>query len=353
MKNFDSRAYSINDFLEWHEKKQLVLSPKFQRRSFWTENAKSYLMDTIIRGKPIPKVFIRQSINVQARQSLREVVDGQQRLRTILSFLNDGFVISKKHNEKFGGYYFSQLDSVDPNIQSIILNYEISTDLLVNMPDNEILDIFSRLNSYSFTLNEQEKINANHFGPFKILADRISHKYNEFWIENRVITTRNILRMNDVTLVSDLIIAMCEGIQTKKQIKSYYSKYEKNFPFDDRELENNFDKTIEIINGIFSNDLKSTEFQRIHVFYSLFTSIYHSQFGLKNIEPEQIVIEPENYPKVRNILEQIESLFQAEDDTLLEKDEIQFLTDCRRATTDTTVRIRRTEFIVNLINKVL
>ena len=67
MKNFDSRTYSINDFLEWHDKGQLVLSPKFQRRSVWTDNAKSYLIDTIVRGKPIPKVFIRQSINVSSR----------------------------------------------------------------------------------------------------------------------------------------------------------------------------------------------------------------------------------------------------------------------------------------------
>src|SRR5688572_21968325 len=142
MKNFDSRTYSINDFLEWSNNNQLELNPKFQRRSVWTDTARSYLMDTIVRGKPIPKVFIRQKLNVQTRQSVREVVDGQQRLRTILSFLKDGFVISKKHHPTFGGYYFSQLNEVDENVQASILNYEISTDLLVNMPDSEILDIF-------------------------------------------------------------------------------------------------------------------------------------------------------------------------------------------------------------------
>ena len=141
MKNFDSRTYSVNDFLEWHDKKQLQLSPKFQRKAVWTDDAKSYLMDTIIRGKPIPKIFIRQSINVENRQSMREVVDGQQRLRTILSFLNDGFVINKKHNEKYGGYYFSQLNNIDPDIQSTILNYEISVDLLVNLPSDYLLRI--------------------------------------------------------------------------------------------------------------------------------------------------------------------------------------------------------------------
>jgi hypothetical protein len=63
MKNFDSRTYSINDFLEWSKNDQLELNPRFQRRSVWTDSARSYLIDTIVRGKPIPKVFIRQKLN--------------------------------------------------------------------------------------------------------------------------------------------------------------------------------------------------------------------------------------------------------------------------------------------------
>ena len=141
MKNFDTRTYSINDFLEWSDNEQLELSPKFQRRSVWTDTARSYLMDTIVSGKPMPKVFIRQKLNPQTRKSIREVVDGQQRLRTILSFMKDGFVISKRHNKTYGGLFFSQLNDVDDEIQSQILNYEISVDLLVNMSDPDVLDV--------------------------------------------------------------------------------------------------------------------------------------------------------------------------------------------------------------------
>src|ERR1700686_1537429 len=93
---FHTRNYSIRDFEELHERDELVLQPKFQRRDVWSEKAKSYLMDTIIRGKPIPKIFIRQKINVTTKTSVREVVDGQQRLRSILSYIKDGFVITKR-----------------------------------------------------------------------------------------------------------------------------------------------------------------------------------------------------------------------------------------------------------------
>jgi len=350
MKNFDSRTYSVNDFLEWNDKNQLQLSPKFQRKAVWSEDAKSFLIDTIIRGKPMPKIFIRQTLNLENRQSLREVVDGQQRLRAILSFINDGFVISKKHNEIFGGYYFSQLNNIDPEIQSTILNYELAVDLLVNLPDKEVLDIFSRLNSYAVILNEQEKINASHFSEFKILSDRLSHKYNEFWIENKLLTNQNILRMGDVTLVADLIIAMCEGIQSKKQIKSFYGKYEKKFNYNVDELEIKFDSTMELIKGIFNEGIKNTPFKRIHLFFTLFTSFYHTKYKLKTLEKERKKIQPAKYEKAKNQLTDLNSLFAAGIHDDLSEEAIQFLEDSRRATTDTTVRIRRTEFILDILN---
>lgn len=349
MKNFDSRTYSINDFLEWSNNDQLELNPKFQRRSVWTDTARSYLMDTIVRGKPIPKVFIRQKLNVQTRLSIREVVDGQQRLRTILSYLRDGFVISKKHHPLYGGLYFSQLDQVDEDIQANILNYEISTDLLVNLPDSEVLDIFGRLNSYSVTLNIQERINAEHFGPFKTLVDNVAHTFNDFWVDNKILRSTDVLRMNDSNLCADLLIAMIEGIKSKKQIKSFYDKYEMKFDHDPTLLEEKFQSTIATIQGIFNNNLKETEFKRIHIFYSLFTCIYHLKYGLIGIDRPRMDISVSDYAKIESRLNNINSIFAQKEVHLLNDREKQFLDDSRRATTDTQVRDRRTKYLLDLI----
>ena len=178
MKSFNSRTYSINDFVEWDNQGQLQLNPAFQRRAVWSDKAKSYLIDTILRGKPIPKIFIRQKINVTTKTSVREVVDGQQRLRTILSYIKDGFEISRRQHPVYGGMRFSQLPE---EVQSQVLSFEVAVDLLINLPDAEILDIFGRLNSYAVILNEQEKINSTHFGAFKVMADKIGFNYNEYW----------------------------------------------------------------------------------------------------------------------------------------------------------------------------
>ena len=75
MKNFDTRTYNISDFVEWSSKEQLELSPRFQRKSVWTERAKSYLVDTVLRGKPIPKILMTQSL--RDGKNIRTVIDGQ------------------------------------------------------------------------------------------------------------------------------------------------------------------------------------------------------------------------------------------------------------------------------------
>jgi hypothetical protein len=347
MKSFDSRVYSINDFVEWDKHKQLELNPAFQRRAVWSDKAKSYLMDTILRGKPIPKIFIRQKINVSTKSSVREVVDGQQRLRSILSFIKDGFVVSKRQNPEFGGRRFSQLP--EP-IQAQVLSYEIAVDLLINLPDAEVLDIFGRLNSYAVILNEQERINAEHFGPFKVLADKIGRKYYEYWITQKILTARNILRMAEVNLVADLLIAMREGIKSKKQIRKYYATYEETFDDDTDAIEHRFDDAISTIAKLYPEGLSSTEFSRPFMFYSLFTSVAHCLYGLPRLTVPRINLKSDAVAEAsRNGLDRVGELFESRDIGSLKRDEQQFLQDSRRATTDESVRERRTRFLLGLM----
>jgi hypothetical protein len=188
---------------------------------------------------------------------VREVVDGQQRLRTIFSYIKDGFPISKLHNTDYGGLLFSQLPE---DVQAQVLSYEIAADLLINLPDAEVLDILGRSNAYAVTLNEQERINATHFSAFKLLADRIGYKYNEFWGKQKIISAANILRMQEINLVADLIIAMREGIKSKKQIKKYYAVYENKFDGDVDLIERQFDSVIQLIAKLYPEGLANTDF---------------------------------------------------------------------------------------------
>lgn len=226
MKNFDSRTYSVNDFREWNDRKELELQPKFQRRNVWSDKARSYLIDTIIRSKPIPKLFIRQDIDAKTKRTVREVVDGQQRLRTIFSFLEDGFKLNKTHSAEYGGKFFSELPD---DVQTGILKYELSVDLLLDAPDKEVLDIFARLNSYAVKLNSQELRNATWFGAFKTISYTLALEYASFWSSNTIFSDNQILRMAEAELVSELVIAMKDGIKGRKAIDAYYKQYDDDF----------------------------------------------------------------------------------------------------------------------------
>ena len=304
-------------------------------------------MDTVIRGKPIPKFFIRQKLNVTTKTSVREVVDGQQRMRTPLSFVRDGFVISRSQNSEFGGKRFSQLPE---DTQEQVLSYELAVDLLINLPDSEILDIFSRLNSYAVILNEQEKLNAQFFGPFKISADRIGRKYTDYWKHNTILTAQQILRMGEVNLVADLLIAMIEGLKAKKRIKGAYKSYELRFEHDVDELETKFDMCMGVVQATFPSGLKGLEFSRPYMFYSLFTAVYHCLYGLKGMTAPQVRLTTQNeVASARSSLEYVDELFSADSGNQFSAEERAFRIASTRATTDQSSRETRTKYLLSLL----
>src|SRR5207253_10080136 len=110
--------YKVSDFITWAKAGTLILSPSFQRRSVWPVGAKSYLIDTIVRGLPIPIIFLReQKTDLHSLEPKREVVDGQQRVRTLLTFIapnlvrnfdpnRDAFTIKTTHNKDLAGKEF-------------------------------------------------------------------------------------------------------------------------------------------------------------------------------------------------------------------------------------------------------
>ncbi|HBO1843018.1 TPA: DUF262 domain-containing protein [Pseudomonas aeruginosa] len=352
MKNFDTRAYNISDFLEWQQTGLLELSPKFQRRSVWTEKAKSYLVDTVLRGKPIPKILITQTLN--AGRNIRTVVDGQQRLRAILGYVNGDFKVSRAHNKDYAGLVFDELPE---DVKSEYLQYEIGVDMLFDLAFEDILDVFARLNTYSVKLNPQELLNAQYLGYFKQSAYALGFKYAAYWIEAGVLSEKDVMRMAEAELSSDLLGSLIEGIQPKKAIPNIYKKYDDN---EEASLEaaDRFDRVMAVVGAVYpSADLKETNYSRIHFFYTLFVSIAHCLFDLPHLEDvPRIVISGKNIGQVRNALDEISARYDevTAKDALPPDDEYrEFIEASRRATTDLSVRRSRTKFICQKLHEVV
>lgn len=311
---FNTRPYSVRDFEEWHKKGEMVLEPKFQRRSVWSPKARSYLIDTIIRGKPIPKIYMRQDINPKTRRVTREIVDGQQRLRTVLSFLEDGFAILRVHNEEHGGKCFSELEE---ETQREVLKYEFSVDLLQDIPDQEVYDIFARLNTYSVTLNAQELRNAMHFGEFKTTVYTLSNEFMTFWQVNEIFSDYKILRMAEAEFVSELLMAMSMGIRerSKRLIDNFYKEHDDEFAHR-KTLIKRFRETMDTIGSIMGTDLAGSKFSEPRLLYPLYCAVSHLQFGLPDLECERKSFKQSDIPKLRIALDKVEEIFKK-----LEKEE--------------------------------
>jgi hypothetical protein len=310
--SFHTRNYSIRDFEEWDQRGELLLQPKFQRRDVWNDKARSYLIDTIVRGKPIPKVYMRQDVNAKTRRVRREIVDGQQRLRTVLNFLKDGFKISKSHHPTFGGKTFSGLD---PDTQGDILKYEFVVDLLQDMPDSEVYNVFARINTYSEKLKPQELRNSNWFGDFKSCVYLLAEEFTTFFIGNAIFSEKAVLRMAEAEHISDLLLAMNDGVQAGSKIvlDNAYKKYDDTFP--SRGIhEKRFRETIDTIKGIFGDDLAQSRFRAIRLFYPLFCAVYHMKFGLPKLKTYRTHLKVSDYPKLKNALGHVDELLEKVDE---------------------------------------
>lgn len=154
---------SVADFVEWDRQGRLRLNPVFQRRAVWSPDAKSFLIDTILLGYPIPKVYIRTTFDTETQVGIRDVVDGQQRLRAVLEFSRNQLTINRR-SEHFRGKKYSDLTS---DQKRSFLGYSIGVDHLISATDDIVLEVFSRLNSYTVTLNGQEKRNAQYNSDLK------------------------------------------------------------------------------------------------------------------------------------------------------------------------------------------
>src|SRR6266404_5298685 len=307
MQIFNTRSYSIRDFEEWDDKGVLELQPKFQRRNVWDPKARSYLLDTIIRGKPIPKIYMRQIVNTKSHQTRREIVDGQQRLRSVLDFLKDGFPILKIHNED----HANSFSDLDEETQRDILKYEFSVDLLQDIPDKEVYEIFARLNTYATTLNAQELRHARKFGDFRTCVYALSDEFMTFWENNKVFTNRNILRMSEAEFVSELLMAMTEGIRSKlkRTIDKFYDDNDDHFP-KRKQFEKRFRETFDDIGGIMGDTLAQSNLRSTRLLYPFFCAVYHMQFKLPSFSAKRMRFKPASYPKIRNALEVVDRVIE-------------------------------------------
>ena len=206
---------------------QLILATEFQRNSVWPRAAKAYLLDTILCDRPIPYLYFRRSVSAQTGRSVYEVIDGQQRLRAVFEFFEDGFPLSESREKKFHGKYFSELNEAQ---RAQVLSYDLLIEELTDYSDVDVTDMFLRMNRFVVKLSPQEIRHAKFKGKFREFTEDIG-KF-PFWKRHNVFTALQLKRMRAVEFGAELVILLIEGPQDKKAaVDLYYGQYERKLSF--------------------------------------------------------------------------------------------------------------------------
>ncbi|MCJ1711599.1 DUF262 domain-containing protein [Clavibacter michiganensis subsp. phaseoli] len=291
-------SYSILDLLSWQESGGLRVSPKFQRRGVWGTPAKAHLIDSILLGYPIPPIHIRLADDSGGR-IVREVIDGQQRIRAVFEFIAGRYRIPRSVSREWGGKDFDELTN-DAREKLTLFSFVVYQ--YKKLSDIEVLDMFSRLNMYSVSLNAQELRNGKWFGEFKRLAYDLANESLEFWRRQRVVSESQIARMREAELVSELLILQMDGLQDKKKsVDVFYERLDEDWGpqpvewlvgrglasrpqpaqfLNASEASLRFRSTMSVIDKTVGDVLAEGPLRRPALFYTLYGAAYHILYGL-------------------------------------------------------------------------
>lgn len=262
-KFLETTTQSLSWFSKRDAAEELSIKPPFQRNPVWSVAQKSYLIDTILNGYPIPEIYMQFSTDADGDDRY-VVVDGQQRIRSCLEYINDEYELSGDDIGPWVGSLFSDLTEEQ---RKQIYNYVFVVRKLPEMDDEKIRAIFTRLNRNVVALNKQELRHSTYWGKFISLMGDLAN--DERWAEFGIFTANDVRRMLDVEFISELAIAYLHGHQNKKdKLDDWYRAYETEFERES-DVRRTFNNVIGEIGSIFGEN-KLGRWSKKSDFYTLF-----------------------------------------------------------------------------------
>lgn len=278
--DFSPNPQTIGWFRDRGIEGTLDIKPPFQRRPVWTLRQKNLLIETILLNLPVPEIFMQVSVT-PAGQSTYAVVDGQQRIRSILQFIG----IDRGDDRRFDEFSLDLLPSESPwfgrtfemlgdEDKVKFYGYVLAMRSLNNASEADVRGLFTRLNKFLTPLSPQELRNAIYTGPFISLANTLSEV--EYWAINGIVSPALIRRMKDIEFVSELLIGTQHGPQggSPSIIDEYYRQYEESdleFP-DQAQVRRRYRLTLDTIEDLLPN-IRTTRWKNSTDFYSLFVAL--------------------------------------------------------------------------------
>jgi hypothetical protein len=272
------RERTVNDLVLLFKHGQINLEPGFQRKSVWSDSDRRRLIQSITSNYPLPSVFLYQRSHRSG--FIYDVIDGKQRLESILMFLGigrfkrDAFEVPLEVGRDRDWWDWRGLRAQHKEIAAKLQGYTIQT-VEVDGTFPEIVDLFVRLNSTGKRLTGAEKRHAKFYdSPFLQQAERQVRRHHRFLTGQRVLSTSQLARMKGTELLCELLLSLERGGPINK--KTALDRAMGNGSIDGRTLGRivrELGRTLGLMRRMFP-DLRQTRFRNTAEFYSLFMLVW-------------------------------------------------------------------------------
>jgi hypothetical protein len=277
--------HTINELTLMFRNKQINLEPGFQRQSVWTWSDRRRLIQSIAAGYPLPSIFLyRREHNGRL---IYDVIDGKQRLETILMFTKigpfkrDSFDVKLDFEDGPEWITWDDIRRRRKALRSAIEGYSLQT-VQVTGDLNQIIDLFVKINSTGKRLTSGEKRHARFYNSlFLKEADRLVARNRKYLEQTRILTRSQIDRMKGTELFAELLMSLHKGgpINKKTSLDRAIGNEAVNGNTLAR-LTREFTATLNLVRKAFP-DLKQIRLRNSAEFYSLFLLIWEmNQAGL-------------------------------------------------------------------------
>lgn len=174
------RGMSIQEAYRIYADNKFLVNRRYQRKLVWTVSEKEYLIDSILKGLPIPLILLAQTT-----EGKFEIIDGLQRMNAIVSYIENRFSLDSQYFdvEQFsrakqlgdaGKFEYESSNLLPADQCANFLDYQLAVTVYPSAGEDVVTDIFGRINSGGKQLSPQEKRQAGMLDGFSEVVRKLS-----------------------------------------------------------------------------------------------------------------------------------------------------------------------------------
>jgi hypothetical protein len=353
----NSSNLSINHFDRAFGDGALILRPAFQRNLVWNESQQSFLIDSVLRGLPVPEVYVQTTTAADGAERLI-VVDGQQRISACLRFIHGELrlEVSDDLDPRWRGRTFEEIGET---LQARFRGFKLIVRDLPDLEDTVLREVFRRLNKTVEPLEPQELRHAAYTGPFIQFVEMLAAV--PVFTEIGVFSARDYLRRRNDEFVAEVVFAVLSGAFPNKKdgLDTLFRTMDlQGFPQGQLvALQRRFGRVLDQLTPI-AADIRRSRFRNKSDFYSLLVYLAREAERLPLDEDDSLALAGslKAFSTVVNDIKKEEAQGNSVDDltsTPQGESAVRYLRAVERAASDRLNRVRRQESLSETLGAVV